>query len=102
VERAGRGDLLARISGDVAVVSTATRTALPALVIAGIGPRHLAGIIDRSAAVRDVSLRVARVQAWFTSHLNAAELTGVAGLLVAGFALVRSDTVTVGTAGPPS
>jgi ATP-binding cassette subfamily C protein len=63
-----------------------------------IGPRHLAGITDRSAAVRDVSLRVARVQGWFTCHLNAAELTGVAGLLIAGFALVRSDAITVGTA----
>jgi ATP-binding cassette subfamily C protein len=36
VERAGTGDLVARVSGDVDVVSTAARTAIPELIASGL------------------------------------------------------------------
>ncbi|WP_019632030.1 ABC transporter ATP-binding protein [Actinomadura atramentaria] len=36
VERAGRGDLVARVAGDVAVIATAVRSALPAIAGAGL------------------------------------------------------------------
>ena len=169
IERAGTGDLLARVSGDVSVVSLAVRDALPELVasvltigltvvglavldlrlaLAGLvaapvqllalrwyvprtgpmyaaerlaegaqaqqlldsiggaatvrafrlGPSHLRRVADRSQAAVDASFRAVVTQAWFAHRLNRAELAGLATVLVTGFFLVRSGSVSLGQA----
>ncbi|GAA0597054.1 ABC transporter ATP-binding protein [Kribbella sandramycini] len=57
---------------------------------------QLAKIDATSANARDLSIRVFRYFSFFTSRINHAEFTGLAGILVAGFFLVRADAVTIG------
>jgi ATP-binding cassette, subfamily C, bacterial len=57
---------------------------------------QLERIGDRSAAARDLSLKVFRLFGFFVSRINHAEFVGLAAILTAGFFLVRADAVTVG------
>lgn len=169
VERAGGGDLLARVSGDVQVISEAIRTALPVLIVSALdvaltvvglsvldwrlalaglvplpvwvfatrwylrtsaplyaaervaegrrtqallvaisgaatlrayrlGRRQLAEVDERSReAVRRSTTAMTAISR-FSSMLNGAELVGVVSILVTGFLLVRSGSVTLGAA----
>lgn len=167
IERAGSGDLLSRVSGDVSVVSDATRQALPTLAasaltvgltvvglavldwrlaLAGLGAapiqlhtlrwylrrsapvyaeervisaerthqlfdsidgadtirayrltrQHLGLVERRSLAAAGLAIGVTRLRTRFFSRLNIAEFVGLAAILLVGFALVDSGTVTVG------
>ncbi|MGH8934604.1 MAG: ABC transporter ATP-binding protein [Egibacteraceae bacterium] len=63
-----------------------------------LGSSHLRRVADRSLAAADTSFRAAMTQTWFFHRLNRAELAGLSTVLIAGFFLVRSGTVTVGDA----
>ncbi|HWS38731.1 MAG TPA: ABC transporter ATP-binding protein [Actinoplanes sp.] len=58
--------------------------------------RHLAGITAASAHARDISIRVFALYTRFIGRINAAELAGLATILITGFLLVRHTGVTVG------
>ncbi|MER8101348.1 ABC transporter ATP-binding protein [Kitasatospora sp. NPDC094016] len=64
----------------------------------GLGPQQLASVEQRSSAARDLALRSTHIGTRFFGKLNGAELTGLTGLLVVGYLLVRSGTIEVGTA----
>jgi ATP-binding cassette subfamily C protein len=169
VERAGRGDLLARVGDDVGVIAEAVRQALPALASSaltigltavglavldwrlalaglcavpiqvltlrwylrastpvyaaeraagsgraqqlveslggvatvrayGLSDEHEARIAARSRHAMQLALRTVRLQTRFYSQLNGAEWVGTTAILIAGFVLVRSATVSVGEA----
>jgi ATP-binding cassette, subfamily C, bacterial len=169
IERAGTGDLVSRVSGDVAKVSELFGEALPALArsalmvgltlaglavldwrlaLAGLaaapiqavalrrylrrsGPlyaaersaegaraQQLLGSIEGAATVRafrlarahteliaqrcrtavEITLRTIAEQTRLSGRLNIAELIGTSAVLLVGFALVRADAITVGTA----
>lgn len=169
VERAGSGDLTARVTGDVTVIAEAVRNALPqlarslltiGLTLVGLavldwrfllaallavpvqlhtvrwyarratplygsqrialgvqqqqlldtvgGARtvrafrltepHLERVAGRSSAAVELTLRGIRLMTRFYGRLNVAEFIGLGAVLVAGFLLVRTDSVSVGTA----
>ncbi|WP_214106627.1 ABC transporter ATP-binding protein [Acrocarpospora catenulata] len=169
VEKAGSGDLTARVTGDVSQVAEAMRTALPELArsvlvivltlvalavvdwrfllaalvavpiqaytarwyvrnavplyarqrIAGgaqqqqllesiggaatvrafrLEDEHLAEVTERSAHAVELTLRGVRLVLRFYSRLHVAEYAGLAAVLVAGFFMVRSGTVSIGAA----
>ncbi|WP_412544034.1 ABC transporter ATP-binding protein [Longispora sp. K20-0274] len=169
VERAGSGDLSARVTTDVSVIARAVRQALPefagalltiVLTLVGLavldwrfllvvllavpvqlhtvrwygkravplyarqrvaagalqqqlldtigGARtvrafrladgHVDRVRDRSRATVDLTLGGIRLLTRFYARLNLAEYVGLAGVLLAGFALVGNGTVTLGTA----
>ncbi|MGH3693991.1 MAG: ABC transporter ATP-binding protein [Pseudonocardiaceae bacterium] len=169
IERAGTGDLVSRVSGDVAAVSELFGESLPELVrsalmigltlvglavldwrlaLAGLAAapvqawalrwylrrsasmyaaertaegtraQQMLGSIEGAATVRAfrlarahteriaqrcrdavaISLNTVAVQTRFSSRLNFAELIGTSAVLLAGFTLVRSGTITVGAA----
>ncbi|MGD9987232.1 ABC transporter ATP-binding protein [Pseudonocardia sp.] len=60
--------------------------------------RHTELVRQRSQRVVDLALRVVRLQNGFFGRLNLAEFVGLALVLVVGFLLVRSGTVSIGTA----
>ncbi|RZT85095.1 ATP-binding cassette subfamily C protein [Pseudonocardia sediminis] len=64
----------------------------------GLDPEHTRRVHARSEDVVQVALGVVRLQTGFFGRLNGAEFIGIAAVLGAGFALVGSGTVTVGTA----
>lgn len=169
VEKAGAGDLTARVTRDVSVVGEAVRSALPELArsllailltlvamaaldwrflvaallavpvqastarwyvrhavplyaqqriatgaqqqqlldtIAGAGTvrafrieeEHTARVTRRSSAAVALKMRGIRLVLDFYNRLHVAEYTGLAAVLVAGFYLVRADSVSIGTA----
>ncbi|WP_371526057.1 ABC transporter ATP-binding protein/permease [Streptomyces sp. NBC_01283] len=169
VEKAGAGDLTARVTRDVSVVGEAVRSALPELArsllailltlvamaaldwrflvaallavpvqastarwyvrhavplyaqqriatgaqqqqlldtIAGAGTvrafrieeEHTARVTRRSSDAVALKMRGIRLVLDFYNRLHVAEYTGLAAVLVAGFLLVRSDSVSIGTA----
>ncbi|MEJ8277565.1 ABC transporter ATP-binding protein [Pseudonocardia spirodelae] len=169
LERAGSGDLTARVTDDVKVVGEAVREALPefaraalliALTLVGLaaldwrfllgallavpiqvvtarwflarsGPLyaeqriaggaqqqqlldtasgvatvrafrltedHLDRVRARAEAVAGIGRRLILLQTRFFGRLNAGELLGLSGVLVAGFVLVGNGTTTIGTA----
>jgi len=169
VEKAGSGDLTARVSADVTVIAEAARNALPALsrsaltivltlagmavldwrflvaallavpvqwhtvrwyardaaplyarhrVAVGVQQQQLldtigagvtvrafrladdhTGRVDRtSRAAVDLAMSAARLWTTFFGRLNLAEFIGMAGVLTAGFLMVRGGEVSVGTA----
>ncbi len=57
---------------------------------------QLAKIDATSATARDLSIKVFKIFSFFSSRINHAEFVGLAGILVAGFFLVRGDLVTIG------
>ena len=61
-----------------------------------IHDRQLADISVASARARDISIAVFRLFTRFVGRVNRAEFIGLAAILVAGFALVKSGDVTVG------
>ena len=61
-----------------------------------IHDRQLADISAASARARDISITVFRLFTRFVGRVNRAEFVGLAAILVAGFALVKSGDVTVG------
>ncbi|MFC8125821.1 ABC transporter ATP-binding protein [Streptomyces sp. NPDC057302] len=169
VEKAGAGDLTARVTRDVSVVGEAVRSALPELArsllaifltlaamaaldwrfllaallavpvqastarwyvrhavplyaqqriatgaqqqqlldtIAGAGTvrgfrieeEHTARVTRRSSTAVALKMRGIRLVLDFYNRLHVAEYTGLAAVLVTGFLLVRSDSVSIGTA----
>ncbi|MGW6917357.1 ABC transporter ATP-binding protein [Kitasatospora sp. NPDC054939] len=60
--------------------------------------RHVELVERRSGAAVDLGLRGIRLVTGFFSRLNAAEFTGLAAVLVAGFYLVDSGAASIGTA----
>uniref|UniRef100_UPI0028D0E01A ABC transporter ATP-binding protein n=1 Tax=uncultured Microbacterium sp. TaxID=191216 RepID=UPI0028D0E01A len=62
----------------------------------GLAESRLARIADASWTVVSWSMRARGIQNLFFARLNAAEFLGMAGLLVAGFALVSTGAGTVG------
>jgi ATP-binding cassette, subfamily C, bacterial len=60
--------------------------------------RRAERIRERAGEVVELNRRVVVLQTRFFGRLNAAEFVGVAGVLVAGFLLVRSGGATVGAA----
>jgi ATP-binding cassette subfamily C protein len=169
VERAGSGDLNARVTADVSMIARAVRNALPELAssvltigltlvalalldlrfllaallavpiqahtvrwyvrraiplyasqrvaagaqqqqlldtVAGastvrafrLADEHVGRVTCRSRAALELALRGVRLVTRFYARLNAAEFVGLAAVLGAGFLLVRSDVVTIGTA----
>ncbi|MCJ1706871.1 ABC transporter ATP-binding protein [Microbacterium sp. VKM Ac-2923] len=62
----------------------------------GLADSRLARIADASWTVVSWSMRARGIQNLFFARLNAAEFLGMAGLLVAGFALVSTGAGTVG------
>ncbi|MBW0101283.1 ABC transporter ATP-binding protein [Pseudonocardia sp. KRD291] len=60
--------------------------------------QHSARVRARAEHVVALAMRVVRLQTRFFGRLNAAEYVGVAGVLVAGFLLVRGGGATIGTA----
>ncbi len=169
VEKAGSGDLTARVTGDIAVVAEAARGALPQLaqslltigltlvglavldwrfllaallaapiqlhtmrwyvrrahpvyaaerVAAGalqhrlldsiggaatvrafrLAPSHMDSAAAASTETVRLSLAATRLRTRFYGRLNLAEYIGLSAVLVAGFAMVRSGTVTIGAA----
>ncbi|RZT86009.1 ATP-binding cassette subfamily C protein [Pseudonocardia sediminis] len=59
---------------------------------------HLERVRERAHALVAIGLRLVRLQTRFFGRLNAGELVGLVGVLVAGFLLVRSGTATIGVA----
>ncbi|MFH8483901.1 ABC transporter ATP-binding protein [Streptomyces longisporoflavus] len=169
VEKAGAGDLTARVTRDVSVVGEAVRSALPELArslltivltlaamaaldwrflvaallavpvqastarwyvrhavplyaqqriatgaqqqqlldtIAGAGTvrgfrieeEHTERVTRRSSTAVTLKMRGIRLVLDFYNRLHVAEYTGLAAVLVAGFLLVRADSVSIGTA----
>lgn len=169
VERAGSGDLNARVTADVSMIARAVRNALPELagsvltigltlvalavldwrfllaallaapiqahtvrwyvrravplyasqrVAAGVQQQQLLDTVTGAATVRafgladahigrvsrrsrdalELALRGVRLVTRFYGRLNLAEFVGLTAVLGAGFLLVRSDAVTIGTA----
>lgn len=64
----------------------------------GLAAEHAGRVRSRSEDVVTLAMRVQRLQAGFFGRLNLAELIGVAAVLTAGFLLVRSGSVSIGTA----
>lgn len=60
--------------------------------------QHQERIRDRAQHVVTLAMRVIRLQTRFFGRLNGAEYVGVAGVLLAGFLLVRTGDATIGTA----
>jgi ATP-binding cassette subfamily C protein len=58
--------------------------------------RHLREVEEASGRARDLSVGVFTLFTRFVGRVNRAEFTGLAGLLVVGFLLVRTGSVTVG------
>ncbi|GGQ63064.1 ABC transporter ATP-binding protein [Couchioplanes azureus] len=63
-----------------------------------LGDRHVGQVAQRSRAVVDLAMRGIRLLTGFYGRLNAAEFVALAGVLVAGFLLVRTGSATIGTA----
>jgi ATP-binding cassette, subfamily C, bacterial len=63
-----------------------------------LAEQHAALVRARSEDVVRLALRVVRLQNGFFGRLNLAEFVGVAAVLTAGFFLVRSGSVSIGTA----
>ncbi len=63
-----------------------------------VEPGHVDRIADRSAAARNLALDVFTLYTRFSVRMNRAEYLGLAGVLIAGFLLVRYDLATVGAA----
>lgn len=59
---------------------------------------HLDRVRERAEEVAGIGGRLVLLQTRFFGRLNAGELAGLAGVLVAGFVLVGNGTVTIGTA----
>lgn len=59
---------------------------------------HLGRVARRSAATVDLTLRGVRLQTRFFARLNLAEYVGLSAVLVTGYVLVRSGSVSVGEA----
>ena len=89
-ERAADGRRAQRVHASVAGAR--------AVRVLGLGPTHVRRLDDASQATVDLAVATARERAWFHVGLNAAELVGMAAILVTGFLLVRDDTITLGMA----
>jgi ATP-binding cassette, subfamily C, bacterial len=89
-ERAAEGRRAQRVHASVAGAR--------AVRVLGLGPAHLRRLEDASQATVDLAVATARERAWFHSGLNAAELVGMAAILVTSFLLVRDGTITIGMA----
>ncbi|WP_370588811.1 ABC transporter ATP-binding protein [Pseudonocardia sp. C8] len=59
---------------------------------------HLRRVGDRADEVAAIGRRLVLLQTRFFGRLNAGELAGLTGVLVAGFVLVGNGTATIGTA----
>lgn len=64
----------------------------------GLADDHARRVRTRTEDVVTTERRVVRLQTGFFGRLNVAEFIGVAGVLTAGFLLVRSGTASIGTA----
>ncbi|GEL23341.1 multidrug ABC transporter permease [Pseudonocardia sulfidoxydans NBRC 16205] len=64
----------------------------------GLADDHARRVRSRTEDVVTTERRVVRLQTGFFGRLNVAEFIGVAGVLTAGFLLVRSGTASIGTA----
>jgi len=64
----------------------------------GLADDHARRVRTRTEDVVATERRVVRLQTGFFGRLNVAEFIGVAGVLTAGFLLVRSGTASIGTA----
>lgn len=64
----------------------------------GLAGDHARRVRTRTEDVVTVERRVVRLQTGFFGRLNVAEFIGVAGVLTAGFLLVRSGAASIGTA----
>lgn len=73
-----------------AVQGAATARAL------NLGDEQAGRVTVRSAETRRLEFEAVRVQTTFSSRLNAAELVGLAAILIAGYFLVRDGAVTIG------
>jgi len=71
---------------------------LPTVRAFRLAGRHTELVRQRSQRVVDLALQVVRLQNGFFGRLNLAEFVGLALVLVVGFLLVRSGTVSIGTA----
>lgn len=63
-----------------------------------LGEEHSGRVRLRAERVVALAMQVIRLQTRFFGRLNGAEYVGVAGVLVAGFFLVRSGNASIGTA----
>ncbi|MQA10303.1 MAG: ATP-binding cassette domain-containing protein [Pseudonocardiaceae bacterium] len=63
-----------------------------------LGPMRLDRIEAGARDIRNLHLLEVRLQTRFTQRLNAAELVGTTAILLIGFALVRTEQVSVGAA----
>ena len=63
-----------------------------------LGTAHLGRIADRSQAAMEKAYAAIRFRTRFYGRMHVAEIVGVGVILVVGFFLVRSDSVTIGAA----
>jgi ATP-binding cassette subfamily C protein len=63
-----------------------------------LGDDHIERVRGKSQAAINIALRAARLWTRFYGRLNLAEFVGLGAVLAAGFLLVRSGDVSVGTA----
>jgi len=66
--------------------------------VLGLAPAHLRRIESASQRTVDLAVDTARARALFSSGLNAAELVGLAAILVTGFVLVGDGAISLGMA----
>lgn len=75
-----------------------TAAGAPTVRAFGLHEQHRARVRDRAQHVVALAMRVIRLRTRFFGRLNGAEFVGVAGVLLAGFLLVRTGGATIGTA----